>query len=295
MNQSASPKPPSRRYNLETLYNPNLTSDIVEDTQKTNQFKSSTTNYSTKRDWLDSSNKLNRYNSSQDLNYLNPNNKTYDLNNNYLFNTGNESIKKSIYQHSSLDNLNSNLNSYSAYDQPTHNYNYKIFAQPTTTRTYTESTYYDTNTLNKPVIDLKSSKTSNSFQFQKQTSLLDIEKQLNEQFGDLLRSGNSFEERKDNFKQFESNESPITIKVTRAKSPPINESMNTELERLSNTVNQSTKKSIIEDAQQESPLDLKPNQDVNNISFQMEDDVDLDKLIKKIEQDAIIQDELGMY
>ena len=129
---------------------------------------------------------------------------------------------------------------------------------------------------------------------------------MNEQFSDLLRSTSSFDDRKDNFKSIESSNSPInniTINLTKSP-PPAKHSINLELEKLSNTINESFMQSNEDQEQQTTEaksipifneLNLKPNQDVNNISFQTEDDVDLDKLIKKIEQDAILQDELGLY
>lgn len=40
-------------------------------------------------------------------------------------------------------------------------------------------------------------------------------------------------------------------------------------------------------------FELQLDQDVNNVRFAQEDEDDLDKLIKKIEQDAVIQDEIG--
>lgn len=293
----SNPKPPSRKFYLEPTNKPLSANELFDHSYKSNQFNtmsSTRQDYST-RDWLDSSNKLNRYNSSQDLNYSNPNNKSYDFNNN-LLSTDHESFKRSIYQHSSLDNLNSNL----AYgDPPVHNYSYKIFAQPTTTRTLTESTYYDTSNVNQPVIDLKTTKTTNSFAFQRQTSLLDIEKQLNEQFGDLLRCTSSFDDQKDNLKT-ESPVNNITINVTRPKSPPhVQQSLSSELEKLSSTVQETTtvKQPVVEEEiqpEQAKPLTLRPDQDVNNISFgaeQLEEDVDLDALKK----DAILQDDLGMY
>ena len=300
----SSPKPPSRKFYLEPPANKPLSAnELFDSSYKSNQFSatSSRQQNTTTRDWLDSSNKMNRYNSSQDLNCLNPNNKydfnRYDFNNN-LLSTDYGSSKRSIYQHSSLDNLNSSL---APLDPTVHNFSYKIFAQPTTTRTLTESTYYDTSNVNLPVIDSKTTRTTNSYQFQKQTSLLDIEKQLNEQFGDLLRCTSSFDDRKDNLKT-DSPISNITINVSRPKSPPrIQQSINLELEKLTNTANETAvKQPVMEEeiqAEQAKPLTLKPDQDVNNVSFgnQMEEDVDLDKLIKKIEQDAALQDELGMY
>lgn len=295
---ASAPKPLARKFYLEPPSNKPLSAnELFDSSYKSNQYSttSSTTRQqsNTTRDWLDSSNKLNRYNSSQDLNYLNPNNK-YDFNNN-LLSTDHESFKRSIYQHSSLDNLNSGL---APVDPAVHNYSYKIFAQPTTTRTLTESTYYDTSAVNQPVIDLKTTKTTNSFQFQKQTSLLDIEKQLNEQFGDLLRCTSSFDDRKDNLKT-ESPVSNITINVSAPKSSPhIQQSISSELEKLTSTASETAvKQPVVEEeirVEQAKPLALKPDQDVNNVSFnQMEEDVDLDKLIKKIEQDAILQDDLG--
>ena len=294
------PKPPSRKFYLEPT-KPLSANELFDSSYKSNQFSttsSTTRQNTTTRDWLDSStNKLNRYNSSQELNYLNPNNKSYTDFNNNLLSTDHESLKRSIYQHSSLDNLNSQL---ASFDPAIHNYSYKIFAQPTTTRTLTESTYYDTSNVNQPVIDLKTSKTTNSFRFQKQTSLLDIEKQLNEQFGDLLRCTSSFDDPKDNLKT-ESPVNNIKINVSRPKSPPrIQQSINSELEKLASTASETiVKQPVVEEeiqAEQVKPLALQPDQDVNNVSFnQMEEDVDLDKLIKKIEQDAILQDDLGMY
>lgn len=298
----SNPKPPSRKFYLEPPNKPLSASELFGDhSYKSSQFNTMSTTTTRQdnstRGWLDSSNKLNRYNSSQDLNYSNPNNKSYDFNNN-LLSTDHESFKRSIYQHSSLDNLNNNP---AFSDPPVHNYSYKIFAQPTTTRTLTESTYYDTSNVNQPVIDLKTTKTANSFAFQRQTSLLDIEKQLNEQFGDLLRCTSSFDDRKDNLKT----ESPVNItsNVTRPKSPPcVQQSLSSELEKMSTTINETTavKQPVVEEeiqAEQAKPLALKPDQDVNNVSFNQEEDVDqdLDKLIKKIEQDAILQDDLGMY
>ena len=133
----SSPKP-SRKYYLESSSNKPLSASNLfnehHTSYKSNQSNivAATTkcNAINKRNWLDSTNKLNRFNSSQDLNYLNPNNKFNDLNNNQ-FNVD-DSFRKSAYQHSSLDNLNSNL--ISNYDQPIHDFSYKIYAQPTTTR-----------------------------------------------------------------------------------------------------------------------------------------------------------------
>lgn len=300
-----------------------------------------TTKYNTmnaRNYYLESNNnKLNRYNSSQDLNYVNPNNnRTYtDFNNNLMVNNLNNynnesSYKKSIHQHNSLDNLSHLSN----YEQPVYDLNYKIFATPTTTKTYTESTYIDNSNISQPMIDLKTKTTSS---FRRQNSILDIERKLNEEIGELLRSTSSFDNRTDYNLKKQTTSTPIvnTIKIDNLATNSnsnfsetnwntnlnndsnvnLNSSYNTRLENqtrpksppsppirqhptnFESKIEQETNQPVVEDEirpveLKPVPFDLKPNQDLNNISFQPEEELDLEELIKKIELDAMLQDEM---